>query len=278
MNYVCVNGKLSLADKPVIFANNRGYRYGDGLFETMKMVRNKIVLEKYHFERLFAGLELLKIPRPRSFNASSLRMQIQALARKNRCTDLARVRLSVSRGNGGFTERKLDLQWLIECTALSGDTNSLNKKGLLVDIFPGAQKSCDQFCNLKSANFLVYVMASQHAIENNLDDSLVSNVKGHLADSTISNIFLIKNNLIITPSLSEGCINGVMRRWLIEQLKAAGFDMREGVVTKNDLEAFDEMFLSNAMGLRWVAQFKTKKYGKMRAMEIHERFIAPLFE
>jgi branched-chain amino acid aminotransferase len=278
MNYVCVNGKLYPANKPVIHADNRGYRYGDGLFETMKMVRNKIVLEKYHFERLFAGLDLLKIPRPRSLNVSSLRTQIRALARKNKCTDLARVRLSVSRGNGGLTERKLDIQWIIECTPLSVDTNNLNKKGLLVDIFPGAEKSCDRFCNLKSANFLVYVMASQHALDNDLDDSLVSNVKGHLADSTISNIFLVKNNLIITPSLSEGCINGVMRRWLIEQLKAGGFDMREGVVTKNDLEAFDEMFLSNAMGLRWVAQFNKKKYGKTRIRYIHDRFIAPLFE
>lgn len=259
-------------------ADNRGYRYGDGLFETMKMVHNSIPLERYHFTRLFKGLDLLGIKKPRSFNRKTLLTQIQDLAKKNKCSELARVRLSVSRGHGPLNGAAGAMQWIIECTPAPVATGELNKKGLSVDIFPGGQKSCDRFCNLKSANFLLYVMAARHAMENKLDDCFVSNVKGQLADSTISNIFLVKNNLIITPSLSEGCVDGVMRRWLIERLGKAGFDIREGVVTKNDLEAFDEMFLTNAMGIRWVERFRNKKYGNTRTREIFESHVRVLSE
>ena len=93
------------------------------------------------------------------------------------------------------------LQYLIECWPADESVNQINKNGLVIDIYPDAQKSCDIFSNLKSANFLPYVMAAQYAKENKLNDCLVSNVKGHIADATIANVFLVKNNLIITPAL-----------------------------------------------------------------------------
>jgi branched-chain amino acid aminotransferase len=277
MNSICVNGKIVPGNEPVLAADNRGYRYGDGLFETIKLVQGKIVLEDFHFERLFRGLKLLKYRVPSLFTPASLRKDIIRLAKKNGSEELARVRLSVSRGTGGIYEDPKSLQWLIECWPLNESVNQLNENGLSIDIFPDAQKSCDLYSNLKSANFLIYVMAAQYAKENKLNDCLVSNTKGHLADSTISNIFLVKNKLIITPALPEACVNGVMRRWLIEKLKHSDFDLREGVVTKNDLEAFDEIFLTNAMGIRWVKQFRNKTYSNNLTQKIHKEFIEPLY-
>jgi branched-chain amino acid aminotransferase len=279
MNHVCINGKIFPGNEPVLLADNRGYRYGDGLFETMKMIRGKIILENYHFERLFSGLALLKFRIPSLFTAAKLRKEIASLCKKNNCLELARVRLSVSRGNGGLYDEIKNLQYIIECWPVNEPVNLLNKNGLDIDIYPDALKSCDIFCNLKSANYLPYVMAAQYAKENKLNDCLVSNVKSRLADSTIANIFLVKNRLIITPALSEGCVNGVMRRYLLEKIGASpNFDAREGVVTKNDLETFDEIFLTNAMyGIRWVKQFRNKTFVNTQTMNIYKEFIAPLY-
>jgi branched-chain amino acid aminotransferase len=286
MNSLCINGKIVPAREPVLMADNRGYRYGDGLFETMKVIKGKIILDLYHFERLFAGLKLMKFQIPSLFTVDKLRQDILRLCKKNKCTELARVRLSAFRGNGGLYEDNKSLlteprgQYLIECWPVNGSVNQINENGLVIDIFPDAKKSCDIFSNLKSANYLPYVMAAQFARENKLNDCLISNVKGQIADATIANIFLVKNNLIITPSLSEGCVNGVMRRYLIEQLASGsgGFELREGVVKKNDIETFDEIFLTNAMyGVRWVKQFRDKTYGNTQTLNIYREFIEPLY-
>lgn len=280
MNSICINGKIVPADKPVLMADNRGYRYGDGLFETMKLIRGKIMLESYHFERLFAGLKLMKFQIPSLFTADKLKQNILKLCKKNKCTDQARVRLSVFRGNGGLYDENKSLQYLIEGWPADESVNQINKKGLVIDIFPDAKKSCDIFSNLKSANYLPYIMAAQFAEENKLNDCLVSNVKGRIADATIANVFLVKNNLIITPASGEGCVNGVMRRYLIEQLRSASseFDLREGVVTKSDIETFNEIFLTNAMyGIRWVKQFRDKTYVNTQTLKIYREFINPLY-
>ena len=279
MNHVCVNGKILPADKPVLMGDNRGYRYGDGLFETMKMIAGKIVLEQYHFERLFSGLDLLRFRVPSLFTEAKLRKEIAALCRKNHCMDIARVRLSVFRGNGGLYDEAKGLQYLIECWPAEPSVNKWNKNGLDIDIYPDAEKSCDKFCNLKSANYLPYVMAAQFAKEHKLNDCLVLNTKGHIADATIANIFLLKHSLLITPALPEGCVAGVMRRYLVEKLSSSSnFEIREGVVRRNDLESFDEVFLTNAMyGIRWVKRFGDKTYANTQTAKIYREHISPLY-
>jgi branched-chain amino acid aminotransferase len=278
MNSVCVNGKMIPADRPVLMANNQGYRYGDGLFETMKMIHGKIPLEKLHFKRLLAGLALMKYRMPPGFDLKKISSEISRLCKKNNCDELARIRLSVFRGNGGLHDDNGPLQYLIEATPTDESVNKLNKPGYVIDIFAGLQKVCDAFSNLKSANFLPYVMAAQQAREKKLDDCLVTNTRGQLADATIANVFLLKNNLVITPALTEACVDGVMRRFLIEKMRQLNMDVREGVVTKNDLDSFDEVFLTNAIyGIRWVKQFRKKKYGNSQTKKIYEQLVAPMF-
>lgn len=278
MNFVSVNGKIVDAGKPVLMADNRGYRYADGLFETMKMINGKIILEKLHFERLMNGLRLLKIKDHSSLTAKKLGTDILKLSKKNKCEKLARIRLSVFRGHGGPHDRNEDPGWLIECRPADVSINQINKKGLVIDLYTAMQKTCDEFSNLKSANFLPYTMAAQFAKVQKLDDCLVGNIKGQIADATIANVFLVKNKLVITPALTEGCVNGVMRRYLVEKLKNSDLEIREGVVTKNDLETFDEVFLTNAMyGMRWVRQFRDKKYGNAQTLKIYKEIIEPLY-
>ena len=272
--FICLNGKILRAEDPVLLASNRGYRYGDALFETMKVASKNILLEAYHFERLFAGLRLLQFEVPKLLTREKLCKEVLLLAEKNNCGNLARIRLSVFRGNGGVYDEERTPQYLIECWPLNESLNRLNENGLVIDIFPAARKSCDSFSHLKSANYLPYTMAAIYAKANKLNDCLVLNTDGNIADGTIANIFLIKEGVVITPGPDQGCVNGVMRRHLLEKMKDAGYSIQENPVSVSTLEEADEVFLTNAIsGIRWVKQFREKVYSNNLTVEIYNRFI-----
>ena len=274
MNSICFNGKILAAEEPVLLVSNRGYRYGDGLFETMKIVKGVITLEQFHFERLFAGLSLLKLVSPKLLTKEKLQQEILSLCKKNNCDKLARVRLSFFRGNGGLYDEDKTAQYIIECWLLNESVNKLNENGLVIGVYPDVRKSCDKFSNLKSANFLSYSMAAQYAEENKLNDCIVLNTADNIADSTIANVFIIKNGIVFTPPLTEGCVNGVMRRHVIEGLKVSGIGYKEEALTVNDLMTADEVFLTNAIkGISWVKQFNDNVYSNEKTVEIYTSII-----
>ncbi len=274
MSSIFFNGKILPADEPALLVSNKGYRYGDGLFETMKVSTGRILLESYHFERLFSGLLLMKFNIAGLFTKEKLSQEVLHLCKKNNAEELARVRLSVFRGNGGLYDEDKTLQYVIESWPLNESVNKLNENGLVIDIYPDAEKSCDKFSNLKSANFLPYSMAAQYAKENKLNDCLVLNNSGGIADSTIANLFIIKDRVVLTPGLEEGCVNGVMRRHLLTELKAARVEVNETAITTGDIKNADEIFLTNAInGIRWVRQFRDREYGNSQTIEIYRKHI-----
>lgn len=278
MNHINFNGKLFFDNEPVLLASNRGYRYGDGLFETMKLYNGKILFSDYHFERLFEGLSLLKIEIPKLFTAEKLELEIVQICKKNKCDDLARIRLSVFRGNGGLYDDDKGLQYILECWPLPVSVNYLNENGLVIDVFPDAEKSCTKFANLKSANFLPYSMAAIYVKENKINDCLVLNTSGSIADSTIANLFIIKNDIISTPALEEGCIKGTVRRYLIESFRTANYEIQELAISVNDLKNADEVFLTNSInGIRWVRLFRENNYTNNKTIKIYNQFIKTIW-
>ena len=277
MRTVCINGKYAAADEPVLLADNKSFRYGDGLFETMKVYRGQILLFALHTQRLFESLALLQYKIPVHFTAEKIEKEITALCRKNKCGQLARVRLSIWRGHGGLYEES-GLEYMIECWPLSSTVNQLNENGLVIGVYTDARKSLDKFANIKSANFLPYAMAAHFAKENKWNDCLLLNQHDRITDSTIANLFLIKHNIISTPALTEGCVNGTMRKYLLQQLPQQGFIVNETTISLNDLEEADEIFLTNAVNcLRWVERFGDKTYTKMTTKVIYEKTVQPFY-
>lgn len=262
------------ADQPVLMADNRGYRYGDGLFETMKIENGLLRLFSFHTDRLWSGMQLLKLEIPKLFTPEKLLADILQLCKKNQCNDLGRVRLSVFRGNGGLYDSDKTLQYLIEAWPLNESVSRLNENGLVIGIFPDARKSCDLFSQLKSANYLPYTMAAQYAKEQQLNDCLLLNQYGNIADSTIANIFILKGEEWLTTSLSEGCVNGVMRRHLLLQMQEKGYQIKEAIIRTTDLQEAKEIFLSNAIyGLKWVRQFGDKQFGNTETTKIYRDIV-----
>ncbi|HPG11096.1 MAG TPA: aminotransferase class IV [Chitinophagaceae bacterium] len=274
MSYICVNGKILKAKNPVLYANNRGFRYSDGLFETMKVVNRKIPLGSYHFERLFNGLELLGIKLPGLVTDALLEAQILDLCRQNSTSELSRVRLTVYAGNGDLINKNDEAGYIIESDSLFKTRDIINNEGLVIGVCPDIRKSIDKLSNIKSLNFLPYTMGAKYASENGLDDSIILNSEERVADTTIANLFLINGNQIITPALAEGCVGGVMRRYLVEKMRDQEIDVKETRVTVSDVENADEIFLANAVrGIRWVGRMGEKEYQNKIGKDIFERFV-----
>lgn len=274
-SYVTFNDKFFKSHEPLIVAGNRGLRYGDGVFETMKIVNGEINLSAYHFERLFQGLQLLQFQLPSYFNAAYLTQQVAALCKKNQHGQLVRIRLMVFRGNGGLYDPQNHLpNYIIESWDLSTTYGQLNENGLVVDIYPDAKKAIDKFSNLKSNNYLPYAMAALYAKQHHLNDCLLLNSNNNICDATIANIFIIKDDIVVTPPLMEACVAGVMRRHLITGLPALGYKVFEKILTEKDVEDADEIFLTNAMyGMRWVKQCGLKQYSNKITTSIYNALV-----
>ncbi|HEV8272688.1 MAG TPA: aminotransferase class IV [Chitinophagaceae bacterium] len=268
MEFIVVNGNFIEKNKAALALDDHSYRYGDGLFETMKIANGNILLEEYHFKRLFSGLKTLKIKTPALFTRQKIDEQVKRLCKKNNYEESARVRLSVSRGSGGLYDCDNKFSYLIECWQL--EQNDFNENGLVIDIFPDARKSIDIFSNLKSANYLPYVMAALWAKENKLNDALILNQHERICDATIANVFWVKDGKIFTPSLNEGCVAGVMRKKILElTIRNSGFLLLESVLTEDILFQADEVFLTNAItGIRWVKECRRKTYSNTISSKI----------
>jgi branched-chain amino acid aminotransferase len=279
LNYLNFNGTLIQSDKTIITANNRGFRYGDGLFETIKMIGSKIHLAQYHFERLFSSMRILQFEMPEFFTEENLSDQILFLSKKNDHQHSARVRLTVFRGDGGLFDANNNVpNFIIQTEELNNKEFGLNENGLITDIFIGGKKSCDSFSNIKSNNFLVYAMAASYAKRNQLDDCFILNSFGRICESAISNIFLIKDKIIYTPALSEGCVAGVMRRFLLEKISQQGFSIRERNLSIENVMQADEIFLTNSIsGIRWVKEFQKNKYTNSLTTEINNACLKNIF-
>jgi len=271
--FCCLNGRFVRASEPVLLASNRSYRYGDGLFETLRVVNGSIRLPEYHFDRLFRGMKLLDYTFPGRFDADTLEQQILQLVQKSQASPSVRIRLSVFRGNGGLYDEDGPAQYLIECWPLETSNWQWNENGLEIDIYQKVRKSCDTFANLKSASFLGYSMAARYAKQQKLNDCLVLNEFGRIADSSIANVFVVRGTFITTPPLSEGCVDGVMRRYLLQELRSVilvnGFDLAEQPCTPEDLAMADGLFLTNAIrGIRWVKQCGQTSYNSETVREL----------
>lgn len=264
------DGKFLRSDKLLISPDNRSFRYGDGFFETMKWKNGQVMLQQLHLERLFHSLELLKFKPPTYFTAEYIVQAIQELVKKNQHHTLARIRLTIFRGEGGIYDHQNHFpHLLIQSWDLNESNNQLNENGLDIDIYRLSVKSADHFSSIKSNNYLPYVMAAIWAKEQHLNDVILLNADGNIADATIANVFMVKDGFIKTPPLSDAAVAGVMRRHLLNQLNHLGYEVRETSIAPAELLQASEIFLTNAIyGIRWVKQLGNSQFSHQLTAKI----------
>lgn len=271
MDYFIHNGKTCKEHTAVLQANNRGLRYGDGLFETMKSINGQLQFTDEHFARLWKGMQVLQFNIPKHFNPDSLQDEILSLLKKNNHQKLARVRLTIFRGDGGLYDAINHLpNYIIQTWELADDIDKWNSNGLVLGIYTDVKKSCDILSNLKHNNFLPYALAALYAKEQKWNDAVLLNTAGRLCDSTIANIFLIKDEQVYTPKLAEGCIAGVMRKNIIQLLLKTDLPVVECGLSIDELLQADEVFLTNSIyNMRWVQCIGDKFYSNIMSQKIY---------
>lgn len=262
MNYFIYNGKFYKDETALLSVSSRGLRFGDGLFETIKSINGQPEFLDEHLARLWNGMQVLQFNIPKHFTPDNLQNEFEGLLQKNGHVKKARIRLTIFRGDGGlYDEIDHKPNYLLQSWPLGDETGNWNSNGLVLGIYSAVKKSADILSNLKHNNFLPYVMAAMHAKKEKWNDAILLNTDGRLCDTTIANIFLIKEDVVYTPALSEACIGGVMRRHIIQVLNGAGYKVIEGKLTTDDLQNADEVFLSNSIyNIRWVGNIGDKKY------------------
>jgi branched-chain amino acid aminotransferase len=260
--YILHNDEFILKNQPILTADNRGFRYGDGLFESMRMNNGKLKFAELHADRLSAGMKALKIEGGNLLDEYFLKQKTAELCKKNKLKDNVRFRLSVYRaGDGLYTPNGNKSGYVLEASPLTESTYELNKKGLIVDVFDELTKSVDKLSNYKTCNSLLYVMAGLYKKQYNLDEAFILNQNGFLCESISSNVFVVYNKQIYTPALSEGCIAGVMRNVVMNIAKANEIPLIQAQINPEVLKEAEEVFITNAVGgIRWVMGYGRKRY------------------
>ena len=258
--FVFFDDKIIAADQVKLDLTNRSFRYGDGLFETIRMFNYKLPYLDKHLNRLEAGCAVLDMVLEDDFRKNIQGLLIK-LAEKNQ-TPNARLRLMVFRKGGGlYTPETNKASVFIECKKLETASFLWNEKGLKLGIYREMKIQPSIISPYKTNNCLPYILAAIYKKKNNLDECVLLNENNNIADSISSNVFIVKGDQIITPKISDGGVAGTMRSILIEVLKSQNQLVQEKSITENDLLDADEIFLTNAIrGIQAVGLFQGKEY------------------
>lgn len=260
--FINFDGNILPADQQVFSINNRAFRYGDGLFESMRYMKGELRFPDLHIERIRKGMKLLKFDKYSQIDAWFIREKAEELLRRNKTGADARLRLTVFRDAGGlYSPTGNKMAYVLESQKLDESQYTINAKGLIIDVFDEIPKPVNILSNLKTCNALIYVLAGIFKNQNALDEVLVLNQNGFLCESMSSNVFVVYDRKLYTPALNEGCIAGVMRQVVMRLAKENGIELVEAQINPEILNEADEVFLTNAgRGIQWVMGYNNKRY------------------
>ena len=270
-NYVCYDNKFYEENKP-IFRLNRAMKFGDGVFESIRVVSGKTKYLDFHLERMQQGLNALEIDCSQG-DIEILKVCIEQLLIKNEIEKEATLRIIAQRsGLGKYAPESNQVFFYIETERLSTDNYTLNREGHKLGISQNVTIYPSQFSGLKTLNAIQYVMAAKEKEESNFDELILLDADGYLVEGTSSNLFLIRQNIAYTPHLKHGAIEGVMRRVVINKLKQLGLEVKETSLETSDLEQAEEIFFTNSIkGIQWVSSYSKKRYFKKIASTLVEQ-------
>jgi len=253
MSFINYNGHICMQDEQLVPLQSRALRAGEGLIETMFFRNGKISLLRLHWERLSQGLATLNFP---SISIFDFEKELAKTIVANQHPEQGSLRAQFF-----LNEALRELQFWIEFIPLKEDHTQWKKQGLRTGIAQNVQKNADHISHMKHSSRLLYIMARQEATANDWDDALIRNPAGNIVESTISNVFVLKDNQLFTPPLSEGCVAGVMRRYLLSLPDLAGRKVSEKIMDPKLLASADEIFLTNAVrGIQPVASLEGRQY------------------
>ncbi len=251
--------------------NNRGFLFGDAIFETIKVNGTKILFLEEHYLRLMASMRICRMEIPMNFTMEFMEEEILKLIvlQANKVSN--RIRFSVFRNAEGFyNPTSNDMQFIITCSELASDTYVFSSTNYEVELFKDFHIFKHLLATLKTNNKMINVVASIFAKENNFQNCLLINEDKNVVEATNGNVFMKIGNQIITPPTSDGCLNGIMRKQIIAIVnKMDTIEMIEKSISPFDLQKADELFISNVItGIQPITKYRKKEFTSEVAKEI----------
>lgn len=234
---IWVNGKFVREEEAKVEIISAGFLYGQGAFETMRAYNERVFRLDSHLERLFKALPILNIEL--AVGHEVLKKAVKQALKENNLKD-AYLRITVWQGKDKA-----------EAAVFARDYNFLNKedyrRGFKAIVSNFRQNEFSVLSGIKSANYLPLLLAYQEARKNNADEALLLNTRGFLAEASRANIFIVKDNSLLTPSLDCGCLAGITRDTVFALAGKEKLRVIEAKISRQDLEKADEAFLTNSL-------------------------------
>lgn len=253
-----------LEDNTLLSINNRGFAYGDALFETIKASYGKLLFWEDHYFRLMASMRIMRMEIPMNFTMEYLEEQIlKTLTENNLANASSRVKLTVFRNEGGlYLPETNDISFLIAVKPIDTDFYIVKDTFYEVDLFKDYYVSPSLLSSLKTNNKALNIVGSIYAKENKLDNCLVLNTEKQVIEALNGNVFVVKGNTIKTPPIENGCLKGVMRKQMIEIIKSLPeYELVEEAISPFELQKADEIFITNVIvGIQAVSKYRKKTF------------------
>ena len=265
------NGDLVDFEDAKITPNNRALKYGDSVFETLKLVNGKLIFWEAHYFRLMASMRMLRMKIPMSFTLEFLENEILKTAKATNSNNNLRIRLTIIRKDGGFyLPLTNEVDYLIE----SQEINFVNKSIYKVDLYKDFYVYSGHLSTVKTNNKMIHTIASIYAKENELDNCILLNERKGVVEATNASLFLVKGLVIKTPPLTEGCLKGIARekvKNIIESTK--DFTLEETVISPFEIQKADEVFLTNSiLGVQPITNYRKKEFSTEIGKKIAANF------
>ncbi len=252
------NGSLISEQDLKLTNKNRAFKYGDGIFETIKVQNNKILFLEDHYFRLMASMRMLRMKIPMKFTLEFLEEEINKTT-VSISSNILRVRINVFRKDGGlYNPVTNEIDYIMEANEINLKPKSIYK----IDLYKDFYNYSGLLSTVKTTNRILNTLAAIYSKENDLDNCILLNERKGVVEVTNANIFIVKGNIIKTPALTEGCIKGVTRKKVIEIIdKHPDFIVEETIISPFELQKSDEVFITNAIiGVQPVTNYRKKEF------------------
>ncbi|MDN3594309.1 aminotransferase class IV [Zunongwangia endophytica] len=266
------NGNIQEEDKANLSITNRGYAYGDSVFETIRVINGKVMFWEDHYFRLMASMRIMRMEIPNQFSPEFLEEEILQLIEKNNLQSKpARVKFSVFRKEGGFyTPEVRDIEYFILASEINNAFYILNDDFYEVELFKDHYVNSGLLSTIKSNNKAINVLGSIFAKENDYHNCLLINENKSVVEALNGNLFLVKGNTIKTPPLTDGSLNGITRKQLISIIKKLQeYNFEEKSISPFELQKADELFITNVIvGIQPISKYRKKEYENTVAKDL----------
>lgn len=252
-----------VSDDANLLTHNRSFLYGDAVFETVKIVNSKILFLEDHYFRLMSSMRIVRMEIPMYFTMEYLEEQILTLAKAQNSENSSRARITVYRNDGGYYLPKNNtVSYLITAESLENASYSIPKNEYVVDLYTDFYIAKQLLSSIKTTNKLLNITASIYASENDLDNCLLLNDSKNVVEALQGNLFMLKGNTLVTPPVSEGCLNGVMRKQILNLARTIeNLEVVEEVISPFDLQKADELFITNVIkGIQPITKYRKKEF------------------